>query len=122
MGKYAPSAMMDGSLDYVRNSNLMIACSTQPTTYDQAFTTYKIASVPISSGSFTKADATSGRKLVLVQKPLVDLVASGSATHVALVDTVDSVLRYVTTCTTKYLIAGGVTYFPEWEINVQAPT
>jgi len=122
MGKLAPDAMIDASLDYVAGSDLMIVCSGSPATYTDAFTTNKLASQAMASGSFTKADDTSGRKITMAAANGVPITASGDALAVALVNTSGSTLRYVTTCTLQALVSGGTVDIPAWKINIADPT
>jgi len=125
MGKLAPDAMIDGSLDYVASSDYMCVCSGSPTTYTQAYTTNLLAKVAMSSGSFTKADDTVspyGRKVTMSAASGVPITASGDALAVALVKTGDSSLRYVTTCTQQALVSGGTVDIPAWKIQIGDPT
>ena len=126
MAKWANDALMDAGLDYIRgNCNSMIVCSAQPTTYTEATSTYALADVAmtINTGDYTLADGDSnGRKITVAAKTGVTIDASGTATHVALVKTGDTTLRYVTTCTSQALTAGGTVDFPAWKITIADPT
>lgn len=121
MGKLAPDAMIDASLDYVAGSNIIIVCSGSPLTYANAFTDNKLASAEITSGCFVKADDVSGRKLTISEKLATIITASGDALAVALANTGDSTLRYVTTCTLQSLVSGGTVDIPSWKINISDP-
>jgi hypothetical protein len=124
MSKWAPDAMMEAGLAYVRaNANKMIACSAQPTTYAEANATYALADVAMTvSTDYTLADGTSGRKITVAAKSDVDVDAAGTATHIALVSTGDSTLRYVTTCTSQALALGNKVNFPAWDIQINDPS
>lgn len=124
MAKWANDGLMDAGLAYVRGSaNLMIACSAQPTTYTEAFTTYKLASTSMTVNTdYTQADGTSGRKITVAAKNGVSVTANGTANHIALVSTGDSTLRYVTTCTAQALTSGNTVNFPAWDIQIGDPT
>ena len=125
MAKWANDNMMDAGLDYVRaNCNTMIVCSAQPTTYAEATSTYALADVAmtINTGDYTLANGdTNGRKITVAAKTGVTIDTSGTATHVALVKSGDSTLRYVTTCTSQALTAGGTVDFPAWDIEIADP-
>jgi hypothetical protein len=41
---------------------------------------------------------------------------------VAILDTVNSLLLFVTTCTSQALVSGNTVNFPAWDIEVAAPT
>ena len=122
MAKAAPDAMIDASLDYAAGSTKLVVCSAQPTTYAEANATYALADVVIDSGDFTKADDTSGRKVTIGAQSAVPIDTTGTATHVALIETSGSTLRYVTTCTSQALVSGGTVDVPAWKINIQDPT
>lgn len=125
MAKWANDNMMDAALDYIRgNCDKMIVCSAQPTTYTEAVTTYALADVAMTVNTdYTLANgSTSGRKITTAAKNDVTIDASGTATHIALVKTGDTTLRYVTTCTSQALTSGGTVDIPAWAIEVADPT
>jgi len=116
--------MMDAALDYLKNNcTRMCVCSAQPTTYTEAITTYELAVVTIDSGDFAHANGdTSGRKTTVGGQAGITIDNSGTATHVALVSVSDTTLRYVTTCTSQALTAGGTVDFPDWDIEIADPS
>ena len=126
MGKFAPDAMIDASLIYVAGSDYMTVCSGSPLTFTDAWTNNILAKVAMISGSgggdFTIADDTSGRKITMTAKSGVSIDTSGTALAVTLVDASGSTLRYVTTCTSQDLVAGGTVDIPTWKINIADPT
>lgn len=123
MAKQAPDAMIDASLDYVAGSDRMIACSAEPTSYAEATGVVDLATATMTPVTdFPKANDTSGRKVTMAAKSGVTIDHSGTATHIALVKTGDSTLRYVTICTSQALTAGGTVDFPGWKINIADPT
>jgi len=122
MSKFAPDATLDAMLDYIAGSNVMVACSSQPSVYGD-LAAAALADVAMASGDFTKANGdVSGRKLTMGAKNSVSVDSSGTATHVALADTATSTLRYVTTCTSQALTSGNTVNFPAWKIEVGDPT
>ncbi len=113
MGKVAPDGFMDAALNFVAGSaNYYTVCSGSPATYADARTTLTLAGIGITSGCFALEDDTSGRKLTMTAKTSASITVSGSALAVALVDTVNSRLLYVTTCTEQYLVSGGTVDIP----------
>lgn len=125
MAKAAPDAMLDASLDYVAASTRLFVCSTQPTNYTEASSTYALADVTIDSGDFSKANGdTSGRKLTVAAQNGLLIDASGTALHIALASAADTTLRYVTTCTSQALTANGsnTVNVPAWDIELSDPT
>lgn len=125
MAKAAHDDVMDGALNVINNNvTRQVACSAQPTTYTEANATYALADVTLASGDFTLANGdTSGRKVTTAAKSGVLIDASGTATHVALLDVTNSKLLYVTTCTSQALTANGsnTVNFPAWDIEIADP-
>lgn len=125
MAKLCPTGTFDAMLDYIALSNEMVVCSASPTTFAEAHTTYKLADVALTGGDFTKATGDGGagyRKVTIGAKSAVTIDTAGSATHVALCETAGSTLRYVTTCTTQYLVGGGTVDFPAWKVEMSPAT
>ena len=123
MAKAAPDAFFDAAFDFVDLATKQIACSAQPTTYTEANATYALASATMTANSdYTKADDTSGRKVTVAAKSGQSVTTSGTATHIALVSTGDTTLRYVTTCTSQGLTSGSTVDFPSWAIGIADPT
>lgn len=124
MGKFAPDALLDLPADYVDQSDLQTVCSAQPTTYAEATATFKLADVAMTPDTdYTKANGdTSGRKVTMAAKSAVPIDTSGTATHLALVRSADSSLRFVTTCTNQSLTAGNQLNIPAWDIETGDPT
>lgn len=131
MAKWANDLFMDAALNTLKTgisgfgpANKMTACNAQPTTYTEGNATFALADVAMASGDYTLADDTSGRKVTVGAKSSVLIDTSGSATHIALLDTANSVLMYVTTCTSLSLVANGsnTVSFPAWKIGIADPT
>jgi len=130
MAKSVHNSVLDAMLNFiVDNSDQLSVCSSQPTTYSQAITSYMLA---ISStqdiSSTAPADGVvSGRRITIPQNfsesaPLT-ITNGGTAQHVALVGSIASTntLLYVTTCTAQALIASGSVTVPAWDIEVRDP-
>lgn len=126
MAKSLHNDVFDAALNYIKNNaQRQIACSAEPTTYAQANATYALADVAMAAGDFTVADGdVSGRKVTVGAKSGALIDASGSATHIALVDDTNSKLLEVTTCTTQALTANGsnTVSFPSWKTTIADPT
>jgi len=125
MGKSVHDDVLDAMLSYIKNNATRISvCSSEPTTYTQATSTYKLAIKTISSSDFTgPADGdVSGRKITVNQAANIEVDASGTAQHVALSDSNNSKLLYVTTCTSQALTEGNTVTIPAWDIEVSDPT
>ncbi len=121
MAKYCNPAIIDAALNEIKNNaNLMIVCTTMPTTRAEAVTTYALADVAMVPGDFTLANGdTSGRKVTVAAKSGVPIDANGNGQFVALVDATR--LLYVTTCTLKTLASGDQVNVPAFDIEINNP-
>jgi hypothetical protein len=115
------SVLHDAALDNIATSNQMVVCSQQPANRTEAVTTYNLASVSMAGGDFTKAAGdVSGRKVTVAAKSGINVTASGSATHVALVTASD--LKVVTTVAAQTLTSGNTVSLGTWKVEYQDPT
>lgn len=123
MGKSVHNDVLDGALNIIKNNcTRMVACSTEPTTYTEANSTYALADVTMDSADFTVGDGdTSGRKVTVAAQSGVDIDSSGTFAHTALLDVANTKLLYVTTGTSQALTAGGTVDFPAWDIELADP-
>ncbi len=112
--------------DYIiANATRMTVCSTQPTTFAEANSTFALADVTVDASDFTKANGdVSGRKVTVAAQTGVLIDTSGTAQHIALLNVAGSELLYVTTTTSQALTANGsnTVNVPAWDIEVAAPT
>jgi hypothetical protein len=125
MAQFANDDIMDAALNLIKtNCDKMVACSAQPTTYAEANATYALADVAMTSTDFTGPanGDTSGRKITVASKSGVTVDTSGTATHVALLDTVNERLLYVTTCPSQAVASGGTVSFGAWAIEIADPS
>ena len=104
-------------------ANRMSCCSAEPVSAAEA-ASLACCVVTMASGDFTIADDTSGRKLTVAAKATQTITRTDTVTHIALYDTVNAVLLYVTTCTSQALVDNDVNTvsFPAWKINIGDPT
>jgi len=119
-GKYQVDAMLDAAFDYIRaNVTQMTVCTTQPTTYSQALTVNKLATVAMVSGDITTTPGdVSGRKMHVGSENTITVDTTGIANHIALVDTDGTALLFVTTCTTQQLTTGNTVNIPAWDDEI----
>lgn len=122
MAKSAPDAFLDAAFAWLDDATSMVVCSAQPTTYAEAVTTFALADVVVAPTDFVVANGTtSGRKVTVAAKAGVPVDATGTATHIALVTTTGSVLRYVTTTTSQALTSGNTVDIPAWTVEIADP-
>lgn len=120
MAKRMHDGGADAALNFWTDADKMILCSDEPTTYNEAVTTYALGDVAPTFDAITNGDV-SGRKRRVQAKSGIDIDYSGVATHVVLVKTADSSLRYVTTSVTQAVAAGGTADAMHWDIEVADP-
>jgi len=128
MGKSVNDLVLDAALEYLLGNGLKLSvCEGEPTTYEHANsnkgtgTGKVLASVVMESGDYAIADDTSGRKITMSEQADMTVDITGDADHVAIVDTVNSNLLYVTTCTQQTLTAANTVTAPSWKINLEDP-
>jgi hypothetical protein len=86
-------AVYDGGLNFFTagTATRAIVCSTEPTNYTQAATTYKLAEYTLVGGDFTKSAGTvSGRKVVLGAKTGAVATGTGAGNFVAFTNGTDT--------------------------------
>jgi hypothetical protein len=118
--KWQNDTMLDEALNWVKtNMDAIYVCSSQPTTYSHASSSYKLAGAAHTiSGS--PGDYASGRQISVTAKSSISCSGTGSAQHVALTGSISSVqtLLYVTTCSTKALTSTDKVNVPAWNIKL----
>lgn len=121
MAKWANDSVLDTLLDKVATGNQILVTTSQPADRTAALAA-SLASTSLSSGDFTKSDSTSpaGRKTTVAQKSNITVSASGTATHVCIVD--GTSLLYVTTCTSQSLTSGNTVTIPAWTVTISDPS
>lgn len=118
--KYQNDLMLDAAFDWVRaRVTRMNVCSTSPTTYAEATSTYMLANVAITSTDLTIANGdSSGRKVTVAAKSGLSVANSGTAEHIALTGSTGSTLLLVTGCTTQALTTGNTVDVPTWDDEI----
>lgn len=121
MAKRMNDAGADAALAYWSDADKMVLCSAEPTNYTEANATYALADVAPTFDAITNGDV-SGRKRGVQAKTGVAVVTSGTATHIALIKTGDTTLRYVSTTASQAVASGGTVDIGAWAIEVRDPT
>jgi hypothetical protein len=119
MAKFSPNAVMDAGLQWViDNTSSLVVCSSEPNTYAEATSSYKLgieASVTVGAvGDW----ATSGREVAVPAKSSVAITAGSSAAHIALVKSSGSILAYVTTISSQGVSASDKVNVATWDIRI----
>lgn len=123
MGKSTANAVLDAALSYVStNADRICVCSTEPTTYTEAITTYKLAISTTPSFQSPADRGGGGREMEVDAEVDMNVDASGDAEHIALCYSGGSSLLIVTTCTLQNLTSGNDVSTPAWKIGIGDPT
>ena len=112
----------DEMLDYIMTGTSISLCSQSPVTRTEAVTTYMIATVTVTPGDgndFDIDDDTSGRKVTTVEQADVEIINTGTPTHVTITDATN--ILFTTTCTSAEISDGGTVTIGSFVINVQDP-
>ena len=120
MGQFIPDSTLDLALDYIAaHGDRLAVCSAQPTTYAEAVSTYMLAVQTLDSGDFVgPADGdVTGRKLTVSAQANVPVTNAGTATHLAVCDSVGQALLYLTTCPDKALADDDEVNIPGFDIT-----
>lgn len=105
MAKFTPDATLDEMLEAIGQATRVDVCSTQPTTYAEATSTYSLGNYTLTGGAgngdwvIANGDV-SGRKLTLQAQTGNNATADGTAAHLAFTNGVNT-LYHVTTVTSE---------------------
>lgn len=118
MAKFVPDATLDSMLAVITaNVDRLDICSTQPTTYAEATSTYSLGNKALA-GAWSSANGdVSGRKITCAQQTGVSIGTSGSAQHIAGTDGT-ATLYFVTTCTTQSVTSGNTATINTFDIEI----
>ena len=125
MAKKVDDTVLDAALNEIKNnSTLMTVCTAEPANYTAANVggANFLADVAMAPTDIIVANGdVSGRKATVAAKAGVTVDITGTGTHVALLDTVNSVLLYVTTCTSQALTSGSSLTIGTWDVEIADP-
>lgn len=113
MAKFATDAVLDASLlEIADNGDRMFLCSQFPSNYTEASSTFKLAAQNLTKGiagaDYAITDSpTSGRLLTITAQSGVTIDDTGTATHIAICDSVGTVRLKVFEIANLLLTAGG---------------
>jgi len=124
MGKSVHDDVLDAALNEIKNNcDELVICSQEPTDYTEAHTTYALGDKPNPGFTGPANGDASGRKLTVDAVSGADVDSSGTATHVALTDTGNSKLLYVTTLASSQAVTAGNTFnLTAWDIEIADPS
>ncbi len=120
-GKFQHDDMLDAAFDYIRAAvtSMTVCTETQPLTYSAAMTVQMLAVVTMASTDITTTPGdTSGRKMHVGSETGISVTNTGTAEHIALVDSGNTLLLFVTTATTQALTSGNTVNIPAWDDEI----
>ncbi|RMF17623.1 MAG: hypothetical protein D6757_01015 [Alphaproteobacteria bacterium] len=128
MPKSVSDAVLDAALDVIASGcDLMTLTEGEPLSFAEANTAKSAAGRMLASFAMTAADfaisdgLTSGRRVSVAAKTDAPVGDSGTADHVALLDTVNGRLLFVTTMTSQVLTAGNLASTSAFDIEIRDP-
>lgn len=121
MGKRAEDIFFAEGFDGLANScNEMHVCSQEPASYAEV-STYSLGDVAIDSGDFTQGDGSPDGRKVTIAAQTITGTGDGTGTHIVLIETGQSQVWYITTCTSVGMSTGVDQDFSAWDILVRDP-
>ena len=101
MAKRCAAGFLDGALNILKTgvtgigpANLQVVLTAEPTTFLEANATFRLAGIAMVAADYTLANGDGvgviPRKSTMTAKSAVSVATSGTATHIALFDTVNS--------------------------------
>ena len=108
--------VLDGALSALSsNADLIVALSSDPATYGEATGAAQLSSAALSIGDFTLEDNAGGRQLAIGAKSAT-AAASGTASHIAVLDTSTSRVLFSASISGTPMNSGDVVQFTAWSI------
>lgn len=103
-------------------ANRLDICSAAPTTYAEATSTYTLGNKTSLSVGSPADRSPSGRKVTVAAITDGTVTANGTATHVAVVDTVNSRLLAVQALSASQAVTSGNTFtLPAFDVGIPDP-
>ncbi len=126
MGKATTDTVLDAALSLlVSSADGVYVCTSEPTTYAEATSTYNLATGAITSADWTGPGdlGGGGREITFDGKGSISVTSSGTAAHVAWGKASGSLLYCVTTCSSQVLTSGNSVNVPgSIDIGIADPT
>lgn len=121
MAGYINDYYLDLALNAIDSGvNALVICSAMPTTYTEANTTYKLGTKATPTVSAAQDASPNGRKVVVSAITDGTVSANGTATHFALLDTVNSRLVVAQALSASQVVTSG-NAFTLGAIDVRIP-
>jgi hypothetical protein len=120
---YLNDRVLDNGLTVLdTEANRLDICSAEPTTYAEATSTYTLGNKTSLSVGAPADRSPSGRKVTVAAITDGTVSGTGTATHVAVVDTVNSRLLAVQALSASQAVTSGNTFtLPAFDIGIPDP-
>ena len=119
---YLNDRVLDNGLSILStDANAIHICSQEPTTYAEAITTYTLGNKASPSIAAPSARTPNGRKVTVSAITGGSVTATGTASHYAIVDTVNSQLLATTTLTSSQAVTSGNTWSSASSFDIGIP-
>jgi hypothetical protein len=122
MAKFSNTDNQDAHLNNIKNNATRLCiCEAEPTSFSIATTegTSMLAITTISGSNFTGPSTVSlVRRLVSIANNAIEVLHTGDAIYVALVNFVGEKVLYYTTCTSQTLTDGNTVNVPAFNIDI----
>tara|TARA_Y100000310_G_scaffold149860_1_gene149248 strand:+ start:2104 stop:2496 length:393 start_codon:yes stop_codon:yes gene_type:complete len=130
MAKFISDNVTDAALAYIAdNGDKLAVCTSQPTTYTELSSDYKLAIETMTTGhgngDYTIADGdVSGRKLTMTAQSAISIDTTGTAQHVAIgkSSATTDVLLVATLPLSQALTATNTVTIPAFKYTLPDPT
>lgn len=122
MAKKTSDASTDAALNYIKNNvERQVLLTDEPADF-AGVSALTLADVAVGSADVTVGAGTGGRQYEVAQKTGVTIDATGSASHVCLVNDTSSELLDVTTTPSTEVASGGTATINSWTRLIADPT
>lgn len=117
---FLSDTVYDVALQYIiDNADVLNLCSTVPTTYTEAITTYKLADIAVTAPDFAISNGdVSGRKVRVAAQTGIVVDADGTPVVAALTDSGNTELLMHAPCTSDLLHVGNLVNTNAFDIEI----
>lgn len=125
MAKTIDNNSQDAQLNDIKNNgNLVVLLSAQATTFNEANSTFRLASAAIAAadfGALVAGAAAGSRRLNVPARNGAAVSTGGTGNHVAVIDTVNSRVKLQTSTPAQAVSQGGTADIAAWTYDVNQP-
>lgn len=121
MAKVIPDAIIDAMLDQLAaDGDNVHVCDAEPASAAAAAGANQLATQAIATAQITKANGdVSGRKITVDPPNGTNVDNTGTATHLAVTNGANTILKWITTVTSQALTAGNTVDIPAFDHEIR---